>query len=169
MPSPLPHLVQSKALISPCGRYRYLLKRVWDLASPPAVFVMLNPSTADATQDDPTIRRCLGFARTWGFGGIAVVNLFALRSKDPASLRTEPDPVGPHNDQHIRDLSGTGAVTVVAWGASNPDPERARAVLRILRGGACRLKCLRLTKAGEPAHPLRLPASTPLSDFPSDS
>src|SRR5262245_19133112 len=95
-------LFQTKeALISPCGLYRYWLTRTWDNSLRRVCWVMLNPSTADAEQDDPTIRRCVGFARSWGAGGIIVVNLFAFRASDPKALLRAADPVGPDNDGHI--------------------------------------------------------------------
>ncbi|MGF6870951.1 DUF1643 domain-containing protein [Paraburkholderia sp. MM5477-R1] len=92
------------AIISECGGYRYILTRAADSMCPmktAAVFVMLNPSTADEEQDDPTIRRCRGFARLWDCNGISVANLYALRSTDPAGLWVHPDPVGPDNDAHL--------------------------------------------------------------------
>src|SRR5262249_14212908 len=94
--------VRRAAVISDCGRYRYSLTRRWgDAAEPRALFVMLNPSTADAEQDDPTIRRCIGFAKAWGMGSLEVVNLYALRATDPAALLSAPDPIGPKNDTMI--------------------------------------------------------------------
>src|SRR5712664_2208515 len=80
-----------------CGLYRYWLRRHWDAELPPVCFVMLNPSTADAERDDPTIRRCCGFSRRWGYGGIVVVNLYAFRTSDPCCLRNAVHPVGPEN------------------------------------------------------------------------
>ncbi|MFD3920195.1 DUF1643 domain-containing protein [Streptomyces sp. NPDC058595] len=89
------------ALISDCGRYRYRLTRTWG-PGPAAVMVMLNPSTADGTQDDPTVRRCVTFADAWGCGGLIVVNLYAWRATKRAELKLAPDPVGPDNDAHLR-------------------------------------------------------------------
>ena len=89
------------AAFSPCRRYRYCLSRVWNPKLPSVMFVGLNPSTADEQEDDPTVRRCIGFARNWNFGGLILVNLFAYRSTDPADLLRVDDPVGPGNDKHI--------------------------------------------------------------------
>src|SRR5688500_11357729 len=103
------------AVFDRSGRYRYRLWRRWGDGGAVA-FVMLNPSTADAERDDPTIRRCGGFARAWGFGSMVVVNLFALRSSDPQRLRRARDPVGRENDRHIIDVTGTSDAVVLAWG-----------------------------------------------------
>ncbi len=123
---------------------------------------MLNPSTADAERDDPTIRRCAGFARSWGFGGMTVVNLFALRATDPARLRRARDPVGRDNDRHIAAAASAGLV-VVAWGVHGRLGERDRAVLALLSG--CRPGCLGTTRGGHPRHPLYLPAATRCRPF----
>lgn len=156
------------ATISPCGTYRYVLGREWTNA-PLAVFVMLNPSTADADVDDPTIRRCMGFARAWGNGGIRVVNLFAYRSTDPDALASLPIDVaiGPDNDAHIRAALGmTYATVVTAWGAhaAASRSRRDEDVLHIIAKSKHEAYYLRRTKSGAPCHPLYLPSSlTPRS------
>src|SRR3954471_10304152 len=106
------------AHLSSDGVYRYTLSRLWDTdpVSPEMVWVMLNPSTADAAVDDPTIRRCIGFARLWGYAGIRVVNLFALRAADPKALLAHQDPVGPDNDHWLRAVTGE-RFTMAAWGS----------------------------------------------------
>ncbi len=83
------------------GTYRYALWREWDASAPRLGFVLLNPSTADAENDDPTLRRCMGFARAWGYGSLQIVNLFAYRATVPDALRWVADAVGPENDRHI--------------------------------------------------------------------
>lgn len=156
------------AAISKCGQYRYMLTRdIVDLAATrgPAVFIMLNPSTADASKDDPTIRRCIGFARSWGCTGIVVVNLYALRSTDPANLWTHPDPVGPANDAWLVDVVLDASEVVCAWG-SNAKRERVAEVAAILRRAGAKLKCLGVTKFGSaPRHPLYVPAAQELIDW----
>lgn len=140
------------------GEYRYLLWRSWRPAEPHALFVMLNPSTADATEDDPTIRRCVAFARDWGHGGLVVANLFSLRATDPRELRGHIDPIGPRTDETLRRAAKTAGVVVAAWGCGGHLLHRNLAVARLLRGIAP-LHHLRLTKHGDPSHPLYLPKS----------
>jgi hypothetical protein len=142
--------MQRGANFSRCGTYRYALRRCWDAARPPALIVGLNPSTADAERDDPTIRRCVRFARDWGFGGVVVGNLFAYRATRPAALRAAPAPVGPANDRWLRALTREAGIVVAAWGDDGRHGGRDRAVLRLL--GAAH--CLGTTKAGAPRHPL---------------
>lgn len=119
---------------------------------------MLNPSTADAERDDPTIRRCASFARAWGLGGMTVVNLFALRATDPARLRRARDPIGRDNDRHIAEAAAGADRVVVAWGVHGTLRDRDRAVLALLAGA--RPRCLGLTRGGHPRHPLYLSART---------
>lgn len=165
----LPHTapVQSSARLSDDGCYRYELDRTWG-GGPVAVFVMLNPSTADASTDDPTIRRCMGYARAWGLAGIKVVNLYAFRSTDPAGLWTVDDPVGPDNDDVLRKVARDAAQRewplVAAWGA-HARPDRVRAVMGLNRQMA-RAHCLGVTKNGAPRHPLYLRADAPLRQWP---
>ena len=151
------------AVISQDGVYRYGLYRRWAKVGLTAGWLMLNPSTADAHADDATIRRCIGFSQAWGFGGLVVRNLYGLRATDPKELLTHPDPVGPDNH---RELEGAAhdAVTVCAWGDNAP-PAVAEQVVAALRDLGAQLWCLGRTKRGNPRHPLRLPASTPLERF----
>lgn len=156
----------SGAKLSPCGIYRYTLDRVWDTSLPIALFVMLNPSTANATEDDRTIVRCTNFAKREGCGGITVVNLFALRSTDPEALRSHPDPVGPDNTAWIGAvLNRDPAVVIAAWGAHSFAADRAAKVAALIAAHGTPLKCLGVTKAGHPKHPLYLPATTPLINY----
>lgn len=151
------------AMFSPCRTYRYMLTRTWGAAAP-AVFVMLNPSTADAFVPDPTVRRCQSFARAWGAGGLVVLNAFGLRSTDPAALRSHPDPVGPDNDAAIAAVLSwyDKCFVVVAWGVHATLGGRNRAVLELLRVKGVEPKCLAVTADGHPRHPLYLPkTSTP--------
>lgn len=146
----------SDALVSGDGRYRYWLTRTWG-TGPYATFVMLNPSTADAAVDDPTIRRCVGFAKSWGCAGLNVVNLYALRSTDPKGLWLAEDPVGPECDRYLASFAATaahfGTPLIAAWGA-NAKPERVAHVLRL--NGMQALTALGVTKDGAPRHPLYL-------------
>lgn len=152
------------AVISACGRYRYRLSRRWG-SGPYLLFVMLNPSTADATQDDRTIRRCIRFAKDHHYDGIEVVNLYAFRATDPLDLKAAGYPVGPDNDSHIlAAIQGAGAVCV-AWGDRARGLARPDEVLALLRSTGRALNCLSITKHGLPAHPLMLPASCRLAPF----
>jgi hypothetical protein len=156
--------VKKYATVSPCGLYRYTLSRVWDEDKPGVLFIMLNPSTADASEDDPTIRRCIGFGKAWGCGSITVVNLFAYRATDPALLAScvsiaPTTAVGPLNDAHIqRNLKAHGErgdYIVAAWGARGNDrvfQGRRDTVICFLP--LADLMCLDTTKTGEPKHPL---------------
>jgi hypothetical protein len=135
------------------GVYRYLLWREWDPGVPRLAFVMLNPSTADATSDDPTIRRCIGLARIWGYGALEVVNLFAYRATHPRELRKANHPVGSENDQYILDAARRVDKVVLAWGNHGAWRDRDKAVLGLL-SGIENLCCLAVTQAGQPHHPL---------------
>jgi hypothetical protein len=153
-----PRYTSQGATFSPDRVYRYLLWRTWDEPRGSCLFVMLNPSTADERVLDPTLRRCLGFAQAWGFGGFQVANLFALRSTDPAGLRAVEDPEGPENDRHLLEAArACGGIVVCAWGVHGEYRDRAAAVEQLLLPHAD-LVALRLTKAGHPSHPLYLPA-----------
>ncbi|WP_109507328.1 DUF1643 domain-containing protein [Nocardioides speluncae] len=151
-------LTRSAARISSCGQFRYSLHRDWrDEYERPrwVTFVMLNPSTADADQDDPTIRRCIGYARALGGTGLAVVNLYAFRATSPADLWRAKDPVGPDNDETLAmflDMARRYDHPVIAaWGA-NARLDRVEQALAL--PGADRLTALGTTKAGAPKHPL---------------
>jgi hypothetical protein len=132
-----------------------VLRRAWDRKLPTVLFVALNPSTADAISDDPTIRRCIGFARSWGFGKLVVANLFALRSTDPSVLVDADDPIGPKNDWWLRTLSKKAELTIAAWGIHGALHDRAAHVLPMLRS----VHHLGRTRAGHPRHPLYLRGS----------
>lgn len=162
----------SSAIISPCERYRYHLVRTWDAAKPPMIFVMLNPSTADHMQDDPTIRKCIGFARKYNCGAVEVFNLFAYRATKPADLKAAGWDVGPRNDSiiltrlhAIKQRWGNIAV-VLAWGANaRGRPQRAIEMVYKLQDNGYRLQCLKLLDDNTPAHPLMLPYSCDLQPY----
>lgn len=146
------------------GAYRYSLWRMWGEANGPYVlFCMLNPSTADALEDDPTIRRCIGFAQRWNMSRLCVVNLYAFRATDPADLFKAADPIGPYNDTWLHTEARQASKLVVAWG-SKALPAREKAVTQLLKAYGP-LYCLRLTKDGHPGHPLYLPNNSELIPF----
>jgi len=154
------------ALISGCGNYRYWLSRASEVPCEPSrkrvLFMMLNPSTADAEIDDPTIRRCRGFAKSWGCNGMAVINLYAFRATNPKELLQCDDPVGIDNDFWIQKLAQEFGYVVCAWG-NNAKQERVDHVLSLLFNVP--LMCLGVTKAGMPKHPLYLKSDTQMVEF----
>jgi hypothetical protein len=144
----------STAVYSECARYRYALTRVWDPAGERVLFVMLNPSTATEVQNDPTVERCERRARTLGFGGFRVTNIFAWRDTDPRKMRAAPDPVGPDNDAAIRAGADWADRVICAWGSHGAHLDRGPAVEALLRATGAPLEHLGLTKHGHPRHPL---------------
>lgn len=159
------------ATIDATGTYRYHLWRAWG-EGPRLVWVMLNPSTADADIDDPTIRRVTSFTRREGYPGFEVVNLFGLRATDPSALWGHPDPVGPENDRHLLGACDKAAKVVVAWGVHGnsfgvvkDNVTRDRVVCRELRMMGRAPYCLGVTKGGSPRHPLYVAGDTPLTRF----
>jgi len=157
--------VAASATFSPDRTYRYALTRQWDGAVPPAVFVMLNPSTATAFVTDPTVARCAGFARREHCGGLVIVNLFALRAIDPRELRQHPDPVGDGNDWFIREHCAPGRLVIAAWGAHGRLFARDQAVLALLREARATVLCFGVTAGGMPRHPLYLPSGAQLGRY----
>jgi len=156
------------AYISEDGIYRYSLNRDWNEEFPMMLFVMLNPSTADAVVDDPTIRRCIGFAERENMGGIEVVNLFAFRATDPKDMKAAADPIGPENDIVIRQALEDAEMVVCAWGNHGVYQGRSQAVLQLIRDeghtpysiGPCNGK-----GKGEPPHPLYRKGDLPFMEI----
>lgn len=171
----------SGAEISECGRYRYHLLRQWHRPGPSlgtVVFLMINPSTADATQDDATIRKCMGFADIWGYHGVSITNLFALRSREPKALcepnyLTGDELLGPDYDRHLFLTVIRAPLIVPAWGCADTLrrrtvlSERPAKVLARIReiNPDVPIMCLGRSKDGTPRHPLMLPYSTQLEPF----
>lgn len=162
----VPRVLFRDADLSPCGTYRHRLFRRWRKFGSyrkVAGFVMLNPSTADHREDDPTIRRCMSFAEREDCGALFVVNLYQLRATDPSELGKHPDPVGPDADYHISEVAKlVNGPLIAAWGTKGGT--RGEEVASQW-GGV--LQCLRLTKKGHPEHPLYLPEDSPLQPFRS--
>lgn len=162
---------QRDAIISRCGCFRYWLMRRW-APGPRLLFVMLNPSTADAEVDDATIRRCTTFAAAHDFASLAVVNLFAYRATDPADLKRAGWPVGPDADHYIASAADGADAICVAWGAvgdHGPANDRVQQVMPILAASGKPVQCLRITRSGFPAHPLYLPGDCRLIPFTLDA
>ena len=165
-----PELVERDAVISDCGRYRYRLWRQWAYSElRPILWVMLNPSTADAAIDDPTIKRCMAFSARWGYGAMWVGNLYAFRSSDPSVLWTmgAEEARGPHNVLHLREMANESALTVCAWGTMGAHEY----LLRNDYWSPGGLWCIGRTKDGFPKHPLargryRVPDDVTLQRYP---
>lgn len=143
------------------GPYRYELRRTWDETLPTINWVMLNPSTANAVEDDATIRKCVAFSRLWNFGGLIVTNLFAWRSRDPQTLRRmRADVVGPMNDYYLQQGRMQSNSCIAAWGVHGSYQDRGAIVKKALTFYGD-VSCLGVTKAGHPKHPLYIPFNTP--------
>jgi hypothetical protein len=156
------------ATFSPDGAHRYQLWRIWKARGDAVCFVMLNPSTANEIDNDPTVERCQRRAVEWGYAALLVVNIFALRSTDPTALYSHADPVGPDNDRAIVGAAQKAALVVCAWGGRGSYMMRGYRVLRMLNEAGVRPHALRLNRDGSPAHPLYIPYSvkpTPYADL----
>ena len=151
------------AVFSADGRYRYLLTRRTGFDERVANFIMLNPSTADAVKNDPTVRRCIGFANAWDFGWLHVTNLSPFRATHPRDLRKagpEPEDVWDENLRTILETGGQSDLVVAAWGVHGEAEGRAEKVLAALWEASQEVHCLGTTKEGQPLHPLYLAAAT---------
>ncbi len=145
---------KSVAVFSDCERYRYRLTRVWDPKGPKALFIMLNPSTADEIKNDPTVERCERRARTLGFGSFRVTNIFAFRATDPKVMRAEAEPNGPNNDATISESCDWADQIICAWGTHGAHQGRGSQVIDLLRQKGVSPYHLGLSKEGHPKHPL---------------
>ncbi|SHG82327.1 DUF1643 domain-containing protein [Ferrimonas marina] len=142
--------VRGHAHLSPCQGYRYALWRRWQPGGPLLLVIGLNPSRADGQQDDPTVRRCIGYARDWGFHGLVLANLFAFRTVSPHILKQQSQPCGPDNDAWLRALHQRCDLSLAAWGNHGAWQHRSS----WLRANLAPLYCLGMTAVGEPLHPL---------------
>lgn len=142
--------MKTDAILSNCRKYRFVLWRMWDESKPYAMFIGLNPSTADETEDDPTIVRCTNYSASWGYGGLCMANLFAYRSTAPSNMMAAEAPVGKDNDEWLLKLAQDAGVVVAAWGNHGVYLDRSNRVRELISD----LHCLKTNKTGEPAHPL---------------
>ena len=154
---------ESSAVFSKCLKYRFVLGRAWRAGKGMAMNIGLNPSTATETEDDPTIRRCIGFAKSWGCNSLVMLNLFGFRATKPADMKRARNPIGRANDLLILSHAEAADKVVCAWGAGGGFRNRDREVFELIREHSP--LCLRLTKAGHPWHPLYLPKTAALSPF----
>lgn len=160
-----PDTIDRWATFDPTGHYRYRLGRCWQPTAPALALVMLNPSRADAHREDPTLRRCLQFARRWGFGRLVVVNLFAYCSPHPAVLGQVSDPIGPDNDRWLSQTAAEATTLMLAWGNQGSLLHRDRHVLALLAPHHTRCYCLGRNRTGQPRHPLYAPRTSTLQPF----
>lgn len=142
--------MKADAKLSDCRKYRFALWRNWDKLKPYAMFIGLNPSTADEIEDDPTITRCINYEKSWGYGGLCMVNLFAFRATEPTDMMAAIDPIGDGNDEWLVKIAEDAGVVVAAWGNNGNYLNRSKQVVDLFQN----LHCLKINKSGEPAHPL---------------
>jgi hypothetical protein len=163
---------KSGAKFSECRTWRYALWRMWDWQgyANNVMFIGLNPSTADERKDDPTIRKCIGFAKRWGYGGIYMLNLFAYRATQPKDMvLTECCPVGPGNDEAFGYYRTHVGLIVAAWGSLEtryrPRVSWQTRIATVVRACGCPLYCLGMNQDGEPKHPLYVPYQSQLQEW----
>jgi hypothetical protein len=154
--------MQNECVFSSDRRYRYVLRHAWEPLFPPkfCTWIGLNPSLADETRLDPTLRRVRAFSAASGYNGFIMTNLFAVVATDPETLYRVDDPVGPENDRYILQAVTETREVVVAWGVLGQHQKRCQSVLKMLAGFD--LMCLKETKEGYPIHPLYLARKTEL-------
>ena len=155
--------IKKSAVFSPCRKYRYSLTRSWNSAEGYVLFIGLNPSIADEIIDDPTLIRCINFAKDWGYGGLIMVNLFAYMSTHPTDLKKAKLPIGKNNNKHILKNHQKSQLTIAAWGNDGNLLKRDKEVLKIINNPMC----LNINKSGQPAHPLYQKKDQELINFTS--
>lgn len=154
-----PAYVWTAADYSSDGRYRYALWRAWRGGRGRVAFVLLNPATATESAEDPTLRRCVGFARRWGYASLVLLNLFGFRSVHPAALRAVADPVGPENARYLQNVQAD--VVVIGWGRQGTYQGQDRVALRAIANPYA----LAINRDGTPRHPLYVPYAVPLRPY----
>ncbi len=142
----------SSAKFSPDRVHRYALWRTWDESGKIAMFIGLNPSTADEVKNDPTVTRCINYAKRWGYNGMIMSNIFAFRATDPKVMKAAQDPVGPENDKWLLKLANEANLIVAVWGNHGDFMKRGKAVMSLFEESE--LHCLAVNKTGHPKHPL---------------
>jgi hypothetical protein len=140
------------AILSSDRKYRYVLSRIWDDSKQAVMMVGLNPSTADENEDDPTVARCINFAKSWGYGGIYMLNLFAVRTPKPKKIYKADEPIGSENDKYLKEYSQKCDKIICAWGNDGSYKNRSNEI----KSNFSHLYYLKINKSGEPAHPLYL-------------
>ena len=145
-------MMERRACFSECRKYRYMLSVTWDEDKEAALFIGLNPSTADEFKNDPTVRRCIGFAKSWGYGSLWMGNLFSYRATDPKDMMREKSPIGLQNDEWLLKMNRYASISMACWGSLGNYLNRDQEVIGLIK----RLHYLTLTKGGLPGHPLYL-------------
>lgn len=145
--------MKKKANISKDKIYRYTLSRTWDSTKPTVLFIGLNPSIADENIDDPTVTRCINFAKDWGYGTLLMANLFAYRTTYPKEIYLIDDPIGKDNDYYLLECVKQSDLIVACWGNNGTYMDREKIIKELVPN----LYCLQKNKNGTPHHPLRLP------------
>ena len=145
--------MEKKANISKDKIYRYTLSRTWDSTKPTVLFIGLNPSIADENIDDPTVTRCINFAKDWGYGTLLMANLFAFRSTYPKEIYLIDDPIGKDNDHYLLECVKQSDLIIACWGNNGTYMDREKIIKELVPN----LYCLQKNKNGTPHHPLRLP------------
>lgn len=144
--------MKKDAILSEDRKYRYVLSRIWDERKPKVMIIGLNPSTADETEDDPTLGRCVDFADSWGYGGVYMLNLFAFRATKPKDMFNASEPIGEENDTYLKNYANKVDKIVCAWGNDGKYQGRSSEI----RNNFNNLFYLKMNQTGEPAHPLYL-------------
>ena len=144
--------MKTDAILSKDRKYRYVLSRIWDETKPTVMIIGLNPSTADETENDPTIIRCIDFAKFWGYGGVYMLNLFGFRATKPKDMFNADEPIGQDNDKYIEEYSKICDKVICAWGNDGNHKNRSKEILSKIEN----TYYLKLNQTGEPAHPLYL-------------
>lgn len=159
--------MKMEAVLDHSGSYRYLLRREWDTTKPKALWIMLNPSTANHQEDDPTVKSCIQFTSKWGYGSFEVVNLFAYRSKSPSDLKSLPKEVaiGFENYSYIQDAMDRADLIVAAWGSNGKIHKRNQDDELITLFEKYQLNCLDILKNGDPRHPLFFSTDKPFKNY----
>jgi hypothetical protein len=152
-----PDGLDTGAIFSPCRTWRYLLWRRWDREKPICAFIGLNPSTADETKDDPTVRRCVNYAKAWGYGALWMLNAYAFRATDPRVMKAANGAIGPQTDAYLREAAVSAGLVVAAWG-THCAGSRQDEIRTMFAGMGKPLYLLGQTKGGHPRHPLYLRA-----------
>jgi len=152
-------IIDSGAKFSKCRKYRYTLWRTWDKLKPKIMFLGLNPSTADEIKNDPTVTRCINYSKSWGYGGMYMMNIFSFRTTYPVELKKAKDPIGSKNDYWIKKIYKDVDKCIGAWGNDGEFKNRSEDIIKLIPD----IYCLKVNSSGQPAHPLYLKSN--LSPF----